>query len=368
MQTNANLEKKERNMGVELLRIVSMLMVAVLHISGKGGVLAGVEDAPDSAGYAAAYLLESGAYMAVNCYALISGYVGAEHPFRYARLFETQARVLFYTVLISIGFWAAMPELFGFPAILDALFPAMRGVYWYYTAYFGLMLLMPALQCMTAHLTKGQFRNLTVSIVLLFSVLPALFASDIFQTGNGYSLLWLMVLYLIGAYLKKYGCPFLQKTWSAFLVYVLCVLVTWGIQMAEGRGVGIPLPAMLRYTSPAMLLASVSLLTAFAGVRLPAPVKRAVSFCAPLSFSVYLIHVHPFVWRYGMEGRFAAYADMAAPVMVLAVIGSAAAIYAACTLIDAVRAWLFRVCRVRAGCEWLEARMKGMLEGGAGKK
>ena len=38
MQTST--AKKERNMGVELLRIVSMLMVVVLHILGQGGVLA----------------------------------------------------------------------------------------------------------------------------------------------------------------------------------------------------------------------------------------------------------------------------------------------------------------------------------------
>lgn len=369
MQTNAGSERKERNMGVELLRIVSMLMVAVLHILGQGGVLAGVSDAPGSAGYAAAYLLEASVYTAVNCYALISGYVGAEHPFRYARLFETQARVLFYTVLITAGFCIAMPELFGWTLVKNALFPAMTGQYWYYTAYFGLMLFTPALQCMTAHLSKVQFRNLAVGIVLLFSVLPALFVSDIFQTAQGYSLLWLAALYLVGAYVKKYGCPFLKKPLPALAAYALSVLVTWGIQAAEARGVGIPLPNMLVYTSPAMLLAGVSLLTAFAGFRLPAPVKKTAALCAPLSFSVYLIHAHPLVWGYLFEGRFADLAKEPVYVLVPAVVGAAAAVYAVCTLIDAVRAWLFRLCRVRACCEWLEGRIRRLTgEGGQDKK
>ncbi|MCM1103117.1 MAG: acyltransferase [Clostridium sp.] len=366
MQTNANSAKQERNMGVELLRIVSMLMVVILHILGQGGVLAGVEDAPDSARYAATYLLESGAYMAVNCYALISGYVGAEHPFRYARLFEMQARVLFYTVFITAGFCIALPELFGVTLLKNAVFPAMTGQYWYYTAYFGLMLFLPALQCMVAHLSKVQFRNLVVGTVLLFSVLPMLFVSDLFQTAQGYSLLWLAALYLIGAYLKKYGLPFLTKPLPAFLVYLLSVLAAWGIQTAEARGSGIPLPNQLVYTSPAMLLAGVSLLTAFAALRLPAPVRKAAAVCAPLSFSVYLIHAHPLVWTHLFEGRFASLAALPFYGLVPAVIGAAAAIYAVCALIDAVRAWLFRVIRVRAGCERLEARMKGFLEGRAG--
>lgn len=364
MQTGIG--KKERNMGVELLRIVSMLMVAVAHILGQGGVLAGVSAAPQTAGYAVAYLLESCCLLACNSYALVSGYVGAEGHFRYARLFETQLRVLFYTVLITAGFCIAMPELFGFTLIKNALFPAMTGQYWYYTAYFGLMLFTPALQCMIAHLNRVQFRNLIVSIILLFSILPALFVSDIFQTAQGYSLWWLIALYLVGAYIKKYGCPFFKKSLPTLAVYALSILAAWGIQMAEAYGVGIPLPNMLVFTSPAMLLGSVALLVAFSGFRLPSPVKKAVSLCAPFSFSVYLIHVHPLVWKYLFEGRFAVFADYPAYGLVCAVIAAAAAIYVGCTLIDALRAWLFRICRVRAGCEWLEERLKGLLEGHGG--
>lgn len=358
---------KERNAGVDLLRIVSMLMVVILHILGQGGVLAGVSAEPQTSGYAVAYLLETLSCCAVNCYALISGYVGAEGHFRYARLFETQVRVLFYTVLITAGFCIAMPELFDFTLVKNALFPAMTGQYWYYTAYFGLMLFLPALQCMIAHLSRVQFRNLIVSIILLFSVLPALFVSDIFYTAQGYSLLWLIALYLVGAYIKIYGCPFLKKTLPALAVYALSVLAAWGIQMADAYGVGIPLPNMLVYTSPAMLLGSVALLVAFLGVRLSKPVKKAISLCAPLSFSVYLIHAHPLVWRHLFEGRFAAFADYPVYGLVCAIIAAVVAVYAACTLIDAFRAWLFRVCRVRKGCEWLEEHLKGLFEGHSGR-
>lgn len=357
MQSNAKTEKKERNMGVELLRIVSMLMVAAAHILGQGGVLAGVSAAPRSAGYAAAYLLEAVMLVSVNCYALISGYVGAEHPFRYARMFETQARVWFYTIGITAGFCIAMPGIFSFTLVKNALFPAMTGQYWYYTAYFGLMLFTPALQCVTAHLTKVQFRNLIVSIVMLFSVFPTLFVSDIFLTAQGYSLIWLAALYLIGAYLKKFGCPFLKKRLPAVLAFVLGILMIWGIQLAETRGVSVPLPNMLTFTSPAMLLASVSLFTLFVGLRLPAPMEKVVGICAPLSFGVYLIHVHPLVWKYLLEGRFAAFADGPAYVLVFSVIGTAALIYVVCTFIDAVRAWVFRLCGVRRGCERLEAHL-----------
>ena len=73
---------ERRNYGIDLLRMLAMWMVIILHILNKGGVLSAA--APLSAGYEAAKLLEAGAYCAVNCYGLISGYVGVQHRFRYS--------------------------------------------------------------------------------------------------------------------------------------------------------------------------------------------------------------------------------------------------------------------------------------------
>lgn len=349
--------KKERNMGIELLRIVSMLLIVTAHILGQGGVLAGVSDAPGSAQYAVAWLLECCALLSVNCYALISGYV-AGGQFRYARLFETQMHVWFYTILITAGFCIAVPGLFQPTLVKNALFPAMTGQYWYYTAYFGLMLFMPALRCVTEHLDRILFRNLVVSIVILFSVCPALFVSDIYQTAQGYSLIWLTALYLIGAYLKKYGCPFLKKPLYAAVCLVLGVGTAWGIQLAGVRGVEVPLPNMLVFTSPAMLLAAAAALVLFSKLRFSSIVKKVVGFCAPLSFGVYLIHVHPLVFDRILKDRFISFAGAPAYLLVLEVLGAAIAIYIVCTLIEALRAWLFRICRVREGCESLEKCIK----------
>ena len=67
---------EQRNRGIDLLRMTAMWMVVILHILNKGGVLAAA--APLSAGQGTARLLETAAYCAVNCYGLISGYVGVQ--------------------------------------------------------------------------------------------------------------------------------------------------------------------------------------------------------------------------------------------------------------------------------------------------
>ena len=63
-----------RNYGIDLLRIISMVMIQILHILGNGGILNASIGAPVRNNVA--WFLEIASYCAVNCYALISGYVG----------------------------------------------------------------------------------------------------------------------------------------------------------------------------------------------------------------------------------------------------------------------------------------------------
>ncbi|MBQ6946801.1 MAG: acyltransferase, partial [Clostridia bacterium] len=69
-----------RNEGIDLLRIISMFMVVLLHVLGVGGLLKAANDAP--IGYEALRVLQIGATCAVNCYGLISGYVGYKGKFK----------------------------------------------------------------------------------------------------------------------------------------------------------------------------------------------------------------------------------------------------------------------------------------------
>ena len=68
---------KERNYGIDLLRILSMFMVVLLHLCGFGGVLSNVK--PFSVNYYIAWFLEIVSYCAVDVFALISGFVGAKN-------------------------------------------------------------------------------------------------------------------------------------------------------------------------------------------------------------------------------------------------------------------------------------------------
>ena len=97
-----NEKKHEKNYGIEWLRILSMYMVAVLHTLGQGGILGSFKQGDLS--FSIAWFLETAAFGAVDCFALISGYVGYHSHFRYKKGMRLWFQTFFYTLGITILF------------------------------------------------------------------------------------------------------------------------------------------------------------------------------------------------------------------------------------------------------------------------
>ena len=269
---------EQRNRGIDLLRMTAMWMVVILHILNKGGVLAAA--APLSAGQGTARLLETAAYCAVNCYGLISGYVGVQRRFRYSGALALWLRVAFYTLGITAVFACLMPGSVNGDRVLRAFFPVLFRQYWYVTAYFGMCLFIPFFNLLLNRLSKGQLRLLALSIVLVFSVLPTLRQKDVFLTDNGYSVLWLACLYLLGGVLRLCGRQTSRRPASWGAIYADCVLATWLVRLAGDRlwmartGHLCDKVLLTAYTSPTVLLAAVALVLCFAAPKTAAAIQR----------------------------------------------------------------------------------------------
>ena len=78
--------EERRNYGIDLLRIVSMNMIVMLHVLGIGSFLDNVEGITIE--YATMWFLETASLCAVNCFALISGYVGFGRKFKLSKLMQ----------------------------------------------------------------------------------------------------------------------------------------------------------------------------------------------------------------------------------------------------------------------------------------
>lgn len=139
-----------------------------------------------------------------------------------------------------------------------------------------------------------------------------------------------------------------------------CVLVTWGSKLAieatAARLLDTPRGGsyLLAYTSSAVILCAVALLTLFAKMQVRG-VARFTRFFAPLAFGVYLLHEEHLVHEHIIVGRFAPLTTLHPLLIPLAAVTCALAIWLSCSLVDHLRLRLFAALRVRERCEAFDA-------------
>ncbi len=348
----------KRNYGIDLLRIMLMFMIVMLHILGDGGVLEAAR--PLSVNYNVAWLIESFAYCAVNGYALITGYVYFEAKYKLSSLVTLWLQTLVYSAGIMAFAWLMKPELFFVDDLLDACFPISRGTYWYLSAYVGLFFLIPFLNAAIRTIPEQRMKKMLLILLAVFSVYTTICGGDPFTLNGGYSVIWLVLLYIVGACIKKYewGTQFLPGKALGF--YTAAIGVSWLIKIGiESLGMRMSGTLwngniLISYTSPTMTLAAVFLLLAFKKMRLSDKAAKLVGVFSPAAFGVYLIHKQEYVSGHFIRGRFAAFTQQNVIMMVFGVVVAAVIVFVICILIDRIRYQVFRFLKISKRLEKLD--------------
>lgn len=361
------MDTKEKNYGIDLLRIISMFMVIVLHILNMGGVLNATGRFTSQ--YEVGWLVQNAAFCAVDVYALISGYVWVNAKYRYRNIVELWLQVLFYTVSITALFSILLPSSVSLLSWLKALFPVMFEQYWYFSSYVALFLFIPLLNTIIEKADKKQLLIYIGIILLFFGGVQTLFFCDVFGTNDGLSAIWLMIMYLVGGYLGKYGVGKNVKPVYFFIGYIIMTILIWlsklSIELLTLRFLGEVRAGnyFISYRSPLVFTAAIFLFLFFANLKISPLLKRVTGILSPMSFGVYLIHVHPLVFFGIIKDRFTQYAAFPWILEILAVLGTAAAIYLICSLIDFVRLKLFKILHVRQKLDSFEERIRMKISG-----
>lgn len=351
--------KTKRNYGIDLLRIFSMLLIVVLHLLKQGGILNSVEQG--TAGYHLAWLAEIIACCAVNCYGLISGYVNVDNKIKYHKLGIMWLQVVFYCFFITLIYYFQFKESFKFYHWTDNFFPVCTKQYWYFTAYVPLFLFMPYLNKLINSLTQTKLKKLGILIFIVFPVTQTVWQTNVFV--GGYTFPWLLLLYILGAIIKK--LDLVQKlSWQRWtLIFTTAAAVSYIFKIsAEATNAAVNKDILMSYYSVTTVVQGISLLAI--GINLDIKKKTAVkliSFFSPLSFGVYLIHTNTWIFNNLIKNCAVSLTQLPAPLMLLSVIGIAAAIFVACCLIDYLRMLLFRALKITPALKKAEAKIMNKL-------
>ncbi len=350
----------KRHTGIELFRIVSMILVCVLHVLGKGGILTSTTEG--SVKNISAWSMESLAFCAVNCFALISGYVGCKSRFRWSRLLSVWLQTLFCCVVIAAVFVVFFDVPLNFATLKMNILPVTSGTYWYISSYVGMALFAPFMNLVIEKVEKRKLEILFVVLLVLFSFLPCVTFTTYYGLEYGYSMVWLSIIYLVGGYMKKYDITSrvskklaLAMFFAAGLLPVVAKVMMQKLALllidrTVGGGI------FIEYTSPFIVLSAVALLCFFANLDIQNSVaKRIIHFISPAALGVYIIHVHPYVFG-KIDDAFTFMADYNFVVLIFAVMGAALGIYIVCTVLELARIGLFKLCGVNKLLAWVDRK------------
>lgn len=318
--------------GIDALKIVSILMVSVLHILGQGGILSAASGIQSQVVWA----MEAACYCAVNSFAIASGYVQSTRSAPTLRqIFTLWLQVVCLTCGITLAFKLLGQAVFNPLTIRKCLLPVLSGDYWYFTAYFVLCFFLPLLNRACAALSIRELRQLAAVIFGLACAgrITGFFgAMDFYRLNGGYSVLWLLLLYVIGAWLRRDRSVLRRiPAWGILLLYVVAVVVA---RLEHLAGIGLHL---LRYDSPAILLSATALVELFSRLNVSSSrIRTGLRWIAALTFGAYIVQCHWLVWGW-LKGRFVDLATLSPVALFAVVLVAAGGLFTVCATVDFLR-------------------------------
>lgn len=347
----------KRIYGVDVLKMMAMLMVVMLHVMERGGVFGACAEDARSLNFACFKVFYSACRCAVDCFVLATGYVMCRHTFKYSRIFKLWAEVVFYAAGMLLVAKCFFPTIeIGYKTVLQAVMPVSFDTYWFFTDYVGLFFCIPFLNRLLASLDKKTSWQMVSFGFVVWSVFASLSGNDIFNLNEGYSLVWFIYLYLVAGTISLHGVPAFVTSLlaaglfgsSAMMTTVLCFLGDhvnrrWGV---FGGCWG-------SYASPFVLIEAVSLLVICMRLEIKnGTLQRIIAFVAPSVFSVYILHSNPlFREMVQWNGKFAFLGHYPLPLMLAGIFACAALIFVACIGIDCVRRVVARKLRSWLGMQ-----------------
>lgn len=320
--------KRESNL--ELLRIVSMMLVLLVHYVGT------VSITPETLHHngllsVSITLFHSLSVVCVNCFILISGYFGI--TWKLKSFLSLLYQIIFWLIIVYV-FSSFLGHEYKFYGLLEI--GKYFGERWFVPAYLGLYMLSPVINAYTSQSdskTLGRF-------ILLFYVYSTVIGYFLHsrEFDEGMSVISLVGLYLIGAFLKKADLKiFNLKASYNLITYLMLALLLTSMNLAL-LYCGIN-KSPLGYLNPLVIAMSIYLFLFFQKLKIG--YIKAINWIAASSFAVFLLHHHPAVYNdFQIVCRTITAQGWLAPILLIIFF---IALFAVSILVDQIRKTTFRI-------------------------
>lgn len=320
-----------RQSNIELLRVISMLMVLLGHYY----VLSHFENV-DTISFNLAGMQFLGAWskIAVDIFVIITGYFLVNQTFRWKKVLK---------LLSCTYFWGIIVLLFGFALglsiktdyIYKSLFP-LTPLNWFARSYLLLYISIPLFNKIINSVSKARLGQIIIALTTIFYTVPTLIST--FISGGGYltSYFTFGIMYMIGAYIRKYGDAKLDKiSIYAGIVSIILILasILWNdIHMHEGLYI---MYLAHKGNSVVGLLAAIGIFTIFKNIKIS--YNPFINTVASTTFAVYLIHNNPIISNWLWNSMVSSKDYFESPFFLLHMLGVTLLIFAVCSILEWLR-------------------------------
>lgn len=269
---------KKRQLNIELMRIFSMTLILLWHISGKLLPLLpeGVNQIETPLNYINLFIT-----FHVDLFVLITGYFGIHHSG--ASLVKSIFLCLFYACLLS-----AISLKEGTGINWKDFLPFSTSPWWYMKNYLVLLLIAPILEHYMKDCTRSEFYTM-LAIAAFVSVYMGWFMHVPLYDHHGYDIFNFVLLYIIGRWLKledRLTMKLKANIKVPIAVFLLCCAIRYKVQ---------PIGAVdwWDYSSPLNIIMAISVFCFFQKISVHEKLGRVVLFFSSSAISVYLVTDFP---------------------------------------------------------------------------
>ena len=360
--------KIERVYGVDLFRFFAAFLVVGVHVFRVS------VDMDPANGLNVACFVSSFFYTilfcAVDCFGIISGYVGYSDKGacpKISNLLVLWVQAVFYYLFCYIVFYTM--GISSSSQLLWCFFPVTKGNNWYLIAYFEMMLLIaPAINLIIKHSSKRMNFGMMCWVFFLtsfFSLSKGFLFSNPFALNDGYSAIWLGILYFYGASIRKFGWLNRIGKKKGFLLCLLIMMLMaiWRILVPKLLQVLVHAPKgqdfWYNYTSPAIVLLAVTLLLSFEKMKVPVRMIPTVRRLSASTFGIFIFHVT--IFDAVIRPIILPITDYPGLVQPFAALIAAFLIVIICAVLDLIRDCIFKLLKIRKGADAIERLLCSIL-------
>lgn len=331
------LKCSERNYGLDILKIISIISVILLHYNNgtMGGTLKYVEK--ESINFYITYFFESCTIIACNLFVMISGYyLCNSSKIKIRKVFDIIGLLVFYGVIIYI-----VSLLKGLTIFDKESFKTMLRTItarWFIDTYILLYILHPFINKVIYNITKKEFEWLIIICVFFFSIWSSILKpSNVinvnqFIKDSGYGIINFIMIYFIGAYIRIHRNSLNPNKLLMFMTYML--LSIWNSILMTKYA------QAFQYNFIINIINTILVFLIFKNLNIKR--EKWISKISTTSLAVYIIHENSFIVSYIFKEIFRIEMFYNSNMFLLHMIVTCLTIFIICVVIEFIRKYLFK--------------------------